>query len=99
HVFYNGQAIHVNGWCKRFLFSPTHLRMPIGSLSGGERARIAIAQLMLQPGDLFLLDEPSNDLDIPTLQVLEENLVDFSGALLLITHDRYMLQKICNTFL
>lgn len=99
YVFYNNHPIHVNGWCKRFLFSPTQLGMPIGTLSGGERARISIAQLMLKPADLLLLDEPTNDLDIPTLQVLEENLVEFPGAIVLITHDRYMLQEICNTFL
>lgn len=98
-VQYRGQAIHVNGWCKRFLFSPDHLDLPIGKLSGGERARIAIAHLMLQPADLLLLDEPTNDLDIPTLEILEASLIDFPGAVVLITHDRYMLDRICNAFL
>lgn len=99
YVFFRGNPIHVNGWCKRFLFSPDSLGMPLSTLSGGERARIAIAHLMLQPADLLLLDEPANDLDIATLQTLEENLVDFPGALVLITHDRCMLEKICNSFL
>lgn len=98
-VNYHGQQIHVNGWCQRFLFSPDILDMSISRLSGGERARILIAHLMLQPADLLLLDEPTNDLDIPTLETLEESLLDFPGALVLITHDRCMLDRICNTFL
>lgn len=99
YVSFRGQSIHVNGWCKRFLFSPDSLALPIRSLSGGERARIAIAHLMLQPADVLLLDEPTNDLDIPTLEALEESLIDFPGAVVLITHDRCMLDRICNTLL
>ncbi|MEI6531563.1 MAG: ABC-F family ATP-binding cassette domain-containing protein [Chlamydiota bacterium] len=98
-VNYNGQMIHVNGWCRRFLFSPDSLEMPVGVLSGGEKARISIAHLMLQPADLLLLDEPTNDLDIPTLETLEESLMDFPGAVVLITHDRAMLDRVCNVFL
>lgn len=98
-VIFRGHPIHVNGWCKRFLFSPDLLDMPISNLSGGERARISIAHLMLQPADLLLLDEPTNDLDIPTLETLEESLIDFPGALVLITHDRCMLDRICNSVL
>lgn len=98
-VMFHGQPVHVNGWCKRFLFSPDILDMPISRLSGGERARIAIAHLMLQPADLLLLDEPTNDLDIPTLETLEESLLEFPGAVVLITHDRCMLDRICNLFL
>ncbi|MCP5469923.1 MAG: ABC-F family ATP-binding cassette domain-containing protein [Chlamydiales bacterium] len=98
-VEYHGQRIHVNGWCQRFLFSPDVLDMPIGKLSGGERARIAIAHLMLQPADILLLDEPTNDLDIPTLETLERNLLEFPGAVVLITHDRCMLDRTCNTLL
>jgi ATP-binding cassette subfamily F protein uup len=99
YVTFRGQPIHVNGWCKRFLFSPDILDLPIGKLSGGERARISIAHLMLQPADVLLLDEPTNDLDIPTLETLEESLFDFPGAVVLITHDRSMLNRICNTLL
>lgn len=99
YVVFRGQSIHVNGWCKRFLFSPDILDMPIGKLSGGERARISIAHLMLQSADLLLLDEPTNDLDIPTLEALEESLMEFPGAVVLITHDRCMLDRICNVFL
>ena len=98
-VLFRGQEVHVNGWCKRFLFSPDLLDMPISKLSGGERARISIAHLMLQPADLLLLDEPTNDLDIPTLETLEESLLDFPGAVVLITHDRCMLDRICNKLL
>lgn len=98
-VNFHGQKIHVNGWCQRFLFSPDMLNMPIHALSGGERARIAIAHLMLRPADLLLLDEPTNDLDIPTLETLERSLLEFPGALVLITHDRCMLDRICNSIL
>lgn len=73
--------------------------MPIAKLSGGERARISIAYLMLQPADLLLLDEPTNDLDIATLETLEESLLDFPGAIILITHDRCMLDRVCNKIL
>lgn len=99
YVNYRGQHIHVNSWCKRFLFSPDRLDLPVSQLSGGEKARILIARLMLQPADILLLDEPTNDLDIPTLEVLEESLLEFPGALVLITHDRCMMDKVCNIFI
>jgi ATP-binding cassette subfamily F protein uup len=98
-VNFRGQKIHINGWCQRFLFSTDILEMPLGKLSGGERARISIAHLMLQPADILLLDEPTNDLDISTLETLEESLIDFPGAVVLITHDRCMLDRICSTLL
>ncbi|MBI5346479.1 MAG: ABC-F family ATP-binding cassette domain-containing protein [Chlamydiae bacterium] len=98
-VTFRGKPVHVNGWCKRFLFSPDILDMPIGILSGGERARIAIAHLLLKPADILLLDEPTNDLDIATLETLEESLMDFPGAIVLITHDRCMIDRICNSIL
>lgn len=95
-VVYRGQNIHVNSWAKRFLFNPDRMDLPIKQLSGGERARIGIARLMLQPADLLLLDEPTNDLDIPTLETLEESLSEFPGAIVLITHDRALLDTLCN---
>ena len=93
-VIYRGSVQHVNGWAKRFLFRPEQFEMPVGRLSGGERARVLIARLMLAEADVLLLDEPTNDLDIPTLETLEESLLDFPGALVLITHDRYMMDRV-----
>jgi ATP-binding cassette subfamily F protein uup len=93
-VIYQDRVIHVASWATRFLFDPEHLEQPVGKLSGGERARVLIAQLMLQPADVLLLDEPTNDLDIPTLEILEESLLEFRGALVLVTHDRYMLDRV-----
>jgi ATP-binding cassette subfamily F protein uup len=99
HVNYRGQMIHVNGWAKRFLFSPDRLELPIHYLSGGERARILIARLMLEPADILFLDEPTNDLDIPTLEVIEENLLQFAGAVVLISHDRCLMDRLCTQIL
>lgn len=93
-VIYQEQVIHVASWAARFLFTGEDLNRRVGKLSGGERARVLIAQLMLQPADVLLLDEPTNDLDIPTLEILEESLLEFRGALVLVTHDRYMLDRL-----
>jgi ATP-binding cassette subfamily F protein uup len=93
-VIYQERVIHVAAWAARFLFDAEDLNQRVGKLSGGERARVLIAQLMLQPADVLLLDEPTNDLDIPTLEILEESLLEFSGALVLVTHDRYMLDRV-----
>lgn len=98
-VNYRGQHIHVNSWSKRFLFHPDKLDLPVSQLSGGEKARVLIARFMLEPADILLLDEPTNDLDIETLEVLEESLAEFSGAFILVTHDRCMLENVCNTFI
>ncbi len=93
-VIYQDRVIHVASWAARFLFSGEQLNQPVERLSGGERARVLIAQLMLQPADVLLLDEPTNDLDIPTLEILEESLLEFRGSLVLVTHDRYMLDRV-----
>lgn len=98
-VVYQDRVIHVASWAARFLFTGDQLNQPVERLSGGERARVLIANLMLQPADLLLLDEPTNDLDIPTLEILEESLLEYSGALVLVTHDRYMLDRISNIVL
>lgn len=98
-LVYQGRNIHVASWAARFLFSGEQLNQPVRNLSGGERARVLVARLMLQPADVLLLDEPTNDLDIPTLEVLEDNLLDFEGALVLVTHDRYLLNRVASTVL
>jgi ATP-binding cassette subfamily F protein uup len=96
-VIYQGRPIHVAGWAKRFLFRDEQLDMPVSRLSGGERARVMIARLMLAAADVLLLDEPTNDLDIPTLEVLEDSLLEFSGAVVLVSHDRYLLDRVSTT--
>ena len=98
-VTFQGRSVHVASWAKRFLFRSEQLEMPVGRLSGGEQARILIARLMCEPADLLILDEPTNDLDIPTLEVLEESLAEFDGGLVLVTHDRFMLERVSTTIL
>jgi ABC transport system ATP-binding/permease protein len=98
-VVFEGRGVHVAGWAKRFLFRSEQLETPVGRLSGGEQARVVLARLMLEPADLLLLDEPTNDLDIPTLEVLEESLLEFPGALVLVTHDRYLLDRVSTRIL
>jgi ABC transport system ATP-binding/permease protein len=98
-IVYQDRVIHVASWASRFLFTGEQLNQPVSRLSGGERARVLIAQLMLQPADVLLLDEPTNDLDIPTLEILEETLLEYPGSLVLVTHDRYMLDRIANIVL
>ena len=93
-VIYRGRPVHVVGWAKRFLFRDEQLDMPVSRLSGGERARVMIARLMLATADVLLLDEPTNDLDIPTLEVLEDSLLEFSGAMVVVSHDRYLLDRV-----
>jgi ABC transport system ATP-binding/permease protein len=99
HVIFRDRPIHVAGWAKRFLFESGQLDRPVASLSGGEQARVLLARLMLQPADLLLMDEPTNDLDIPTLEVLEDSLTEFPGALVLVTHDRYLLDRVSTAVL
>jgi ATP-binding cassette subfamily F protein uup len=98
-VVYQDRVIHVASWAAKFLFTSEQLHQPVDRLSGGERARVLIAQLMLQPADILLLDEPTNDLDIPTLEILEESLLEFRGSLVLVTHDRYMLDRVSTVVL
>jgi ATP-binding cassette subfamily F protein uup len=98
-VIYREREVHVVSWARRFQFRDDQLDQPVSELSGGEQARVHIARLMLRPADLLLLDEPTNDLDIPTLEVLEESLLDFQGALVLVSHDRYLLDRVSTLLL
>jgi len=98
-VNYRGRTQHIVGWAARFLFNRDQLQGPIRSLSGGEKARVHIARLMLEPADVLILDEPTNDLDIPSLEVLEESLEDFPGAVVLVSHDRAMVERLATDIL
>jgi ATP-binding cassette subfamily F protein uup len=94
-VTYRDRQLHVGGWARQFLFRPEQLDLEVGALSGGEQARVRIAQLMLRPADVLFLDEPTNDLDIPALEVLEESLAEFPGAVVLVSHDRDLMDRLC----
>jgi len=98
-VIFQDRSIHIVSWAKRFLFTPDQLTLPVKRLSGGEKARILIANLMAQPADILLLDEPTNDLDIPSLEVLEESLLDFPGAVVIVSHDRFLLDRVTDSIL
>ncbi|MEM9419885.1 MAG: ABC-F family ATP-binding cassette domain-containing protein [Planctomycetota bacterium] len=98
-VDYRGKPLHVASWAKKFLFDPGKFNTSVGDLSGGEQARVLIANLMLKPADLLILDEPTNDLDIPSLEVLEQALTEFPGAIVLVTHDRFMLDRLSTELL
>src|SRR5205823_7069391 len=99
NLSFQGQSMHVSGWAKRFLFRAEQLDLPVSELSGGEQARVLIARLMLRPADVLILDEPTNDLDIATLDVLESSLEEFTGAIVLVTHDRYLLDRLSSEIL
>ncbi len=99
NVDFRGRTVHITAWAKQFLFSVSQLDMPLRDLSGGEQARVLIARLMLRPADVLVLDEPTNDLDITSLDVLEESLMGFPGAIVLVTHDRFMLERVCTEML
>ena len=94
HVIVNGQSRHVIGYLGDFLFPPERARTPVKALSGGERNRVMLAKLFLKPCNLLVMDEPTNDLDIETLELLEERLIDFDGTLLLVSHDRAFIDNV-----
>lgn len=93
-VHVQGRLIHVTSYAKSFGFRTEQLDTPVSRLSGGERARLLLARLLQRPADVLILDEPTNDLDIDTLEVLEENLLAFPGAVVLVTHDRYLMDRV-----
>lgn len=95
----NGKHKHVMGYLGDFLFSPARVRSPVSSLSGGERNRLLLAKLFSKPANILVLDEPTNDLDIETLELLEELLSDFDGTVLLVSHDRDFLDQVVTTCL
>ena len=95
-VAVGGERRHVIGYMKDFLFSPEQARTPLSALSGGERGRLMLARALAQPSNLLVLDEPTNDLDLETLDVLEEMLGDYPGTILLISHDRDFLDRVVN---
>jgi len=90
------QYVHARSYLERFLFSPQQMDLPVEKLSGGEQSRLRIAQLMLEPASVLVLDEPTNDLDLDTLNILEEALKNFPGAVILVTHDRYFMDQVAN---
>ena len=99
HVDYRGGRVHIRGYLDRFLFSPDQAEMAVGKLSGGEQSRILLAKLMLEPANVLVLDEPTNDLDLETLNVLQDCLTEFPGAVILVTHDRYFLDQVATQIL
>jgi ATP-binding cassette subfamily F protein uup len=98
-VDFRGARVHRAGYLERFLFRSEQINQPVGQLSGGEQSRLLIACLMLRPANLLILDEPTNDLDLATLGVLEDALGSFDGAVLLVTHDRYFLDQVTTQLL
>lgn len=95
-VRYQNRLIHVNAWATKFGFTRDQLELKVCELSGGEKARLLVSRLVRQEADILLLDEPTNDLDISTLEVLEEGMSAFNGAIVIISHDRYLISKICD---
>ncbi len=90
----NGQPRHVHGYLRDFLFPPERAHSPVKALSGGERNRLLLARLLTRPANVLILDEPTNDLDLETLELLEAQLVDFPGTILVVSHDRAFLDNV-----
>ncbi|MEK7775899.1 MAG: ATP-binding cassette domain-containing protein, partial [Planctomycetota bacterium] len=93
-ITFNGRPRHVISYLQDFLFSPERVRVPVNALSGGERNRLLLARLFTRPSNVLVMDEPTNDLDIETLELLEELLLDYQGTLLLVSHDRAFLNNV-----
>lgn len=99
YVHYQGQYVYARSYLERFNFNRLQMDLPVGKLSGGEQSRLRIAQLMLREAQVLVLDEPTNDLDTQTLDVLEESLQNFTGAVILVTHDRYFMDQVAHDIL
>jgi ATP-binding cassette subfamily F protein uup len=98
-VSFRGAFVHVRSYLDRFFFNGQRADMPVAKLSGGEQARLRLAQLMLKESQVLVLDEPTNDLDVDTLEVLENSINDFNGAVIIVTHDRYFMDAVSNQIL
>jgi ATP-binding cassette subfamily F protein uup len=98
-VLLGDTRLHVRSYLRRFLFTDEAINGRVKALSGGERSRLAIAKILLRGGNLLILDEPTNDLDISTLQILEEGLAEFGGCVLVVSHDRWFLNRVCTHIL
>lgn len=96
YVLFQGQSVHARSYLEKFMFTGNHVDLPAGKLSGGEQARLRLAQLMLKDAQLLILDEPTNDLDVDTLLVLENAIDSFPGAVLLVSHDRFFIDSVCD---
>ena len=97
YVTINEERRHVFGYMQDFLFAPEQARTPIGKLSGGERGRLMLARALARPSNLMVLDEPTNDLDIETLDLLQELLSDYAGTILIVSHDRDFLDRVATS--
>jgi ATP-binding cassette subfamily F protein uup len=95
-VVFGGQTMNARSYLRRFLFADDRMNEPVAHLSGGERARLMLAKVLKRGGNVIVLDEPTNDLDLPSLRMLEEALADFEGSVLVVSHDRYFLDRICD---
>lgn len=99
YVVFKDASIHVASYASKFLFTSDRLQVPIGKLSGGEQARLLLAKILLKPADVLILDEPTNDLDIMTISILEDIILNFEGLVLLVSHDRSFLSSVCTHYL
>src|SRR6201981_148387 len=99
HVTLGEQSITLRAYLRRFLFSEDRINTKIEKLSGGERSRVLLAKILKRGGNVLMLDEPTNDLDLGTLRLLEEALVAFGGCVIVVSHDRYFLNRVCTSIL
>src|SRR5213075_1446846 len=98
-IQWGSEKLHIRTYLKRFLFSDDRPGQRVEVLSGGERSRLLLAKILRNGGNFLILDEPTNDLDLATLRILEEALVTFDGCVIAVSHDRYFLNRVCNGIL